>query len=64
MNFKNTIKIKVSFVSLIIWRLLEEQLQTEGHHKNQAKEGANSPTYELFEMEFGIKVTVLYDQRT
>lgn len=38
--------------------MLEEQLPTKGRHKNQAKEEANSPTRELFEMELGMKVAV------
>lgn len=38
--------------------MLEEQLPTKGHHKNQAKEEANSPTHELFEMELGMKVAI------
>lgn len=42
--------------------MLEEQLLTKGHHKNQAKGEANSPTRELFEMELGVKVAVLYGQ--
>lgn len=42
--------------------MLEEQLSTKGHHKNQAKEEANSPTRELFEMELGMKAAVLYEQ--